>query len=393
MDFRTIGSSLLTPCHSQILSFRAGVLVALSCALTALAQPIPIDGFADGINHYRNETDQSEYPRYESEQYVEIAENLLLYQRSNGGWPKNWDPLKILTEDERRAIEEKKDAQDTTLDNRTTYTQVDYLAEAYSRSGEDRFRQAALRGIDFLLQAQGEHGGWPHAFPSTKGYNRMITFNDSVMVGVLRTFQKIASGKPPYEFVPENKRSASESALGRGIDLILKLQIESDGAATAWAQQYDPETLQPVKARSYELPSIASSESVGVVRFLMDLPDPNQEVIESIESAIAWFQDSAIRGLRIEKVPLESPIRYEFHTADFDRIEVADPSAPPIWARFYELDTNRPFMANRDGTKVYRLADVHHERRTGYGWYTYAPQALIEKAYPAWRERILGAKL
>lgn len=319
MDFRTIGSSLLTPCHSQILSFRAGVLVALSCALTALAQPIPIDGFADGINHYRNETDQSEYPRYESEQYVEIAENLLLYQRSNGGWP--------------------------------------------------------------------------HAFPSTKGYNRMITFNDSVMVGVLRTFRKIASGKPPYEFVPENKRSASESALGRGIDLILKLQIESDGAATAWAQQYDPETLQPVKARSYELPSIASSESVGVVRFLMDLPDPNQEVIESIESAIAWFQDSAIRGLRIEKVPLESPIRYEFHTADFDRIEVADPSAPPIWARFYELDTNRPFMANRDGTKVYRLADVHHERRTGYGWYTYAPQALIEKAYPAWRERILGTKL
>jgi hypothetical protein len=41
------------------------------------------------------------------------------------------------------------------------------------------------------------------------------------------------------------------------------------------------------------------------------------------------------------------------------------PDASPLWARFYELDTTRPFMANRDGKKVYSLAEVERERRNG----------------------------
>jgi PelA/Pel-15E family pectate lyase len=369
------------------------IISVVNYATTGSGQPIPIDGFSDGINHYRNEKETRDYARLGPDQYREIAENILLYQRSSGGWPKNWDPLRILPENDRRLVQSKKEAQDTTLDNRSTYPQIEYLAEAYQRSGDDRFRNAALNGIKFLFEAQGEHGGWPHAYPRTGGYNQMITFNDSVMIGVLSTIRKIAAGNPPYDFVPLEDIALAQAALQRGLDLILQLQIESQGTLTAWAQQYDPETLKPVTARSYELPAIASGESVGVVRFLMDLPEPSSEVIDAIEQAIAWFQRSAILGLRIDKISLETPIRYEFHTADFDRIEVDDPSAPAIWSRFYDLDSNRPFMANRDGTKVFRLADVHHERRTGYGWYTYAPQALLEKAYPAWRERILRAKL
>jgi PelA/Pel-15E family pectate lyase len=75
-----------------------------------------------------------------------------------------------------------------------------------------------------------------------------------------------------------------------------------------------------------------------------------------------------------------------FHAADFDRVVVDDPKAPPIWARFYELGTGRPLFCNRDGKAVYSLAEVDRERRTGYGWYTYDPAKVLEK-YPGWQKK------
>jgi PelA/Pel-15E family pectate lyase len=74
-----------------------------------------------------------------------------------------------------------------------------------------------------------------------------------------------------------------------------------------------------------------------------------------------------------------------FHSADFDRVVVEDPKAPPIWARFYELGTNRPFFCNRDGKPVHSLAEVERERRTGYGWYTYEPAKVLQR-YPLWQK-------
>ena len=44
-------------------------------------------------------------------------------------------------------------------------------------------------------------------------------------------------------------------------------------------------------------------------------------------------------------------------------------------------------MANRDGTKVYSLAEVHRERRTGYDWYGEYGRELLERDYPEWLKR------
>ena len=41
---------------------------------------------------------------------------------------------------------------------------------------------------------------------------------------------------------------------------------------------------------------------------------------------------------------------------------VADPSAGPLWARFYEIGTNRPMFVGRDGIVHDHLADI--EQRT-----------------------------
>jgi PelA/Pel-15E family pectate lyase len=79
-----------------------------------------------------------------------------------------------------------------------------------------------------------------------------------------------------------------------------------------------------------------------------------------------------------------------FHSADFDRVVVNDPKAPPIWARFYELGTARPLFCNRDGKAVYSLAEVDRERRTGYGWYTYDPAKVLQ-TFPAWQRKWIPA--
>ena len=71
-----------------------------------------------------------------------------------------------------------------------------------------------------------------------------------------------------------------------------------------------------------------------------------------------------------------------------DRVVVADPSAPPLWARFYTIGTNKPFFSDRDGIAKDSLAEIGYERRNGYAWYTNSPAALLAEDYPAWRRRV-----
>jgi PelA/Pel-15E family pectate lyase len=144
--------------------------------------------------------------------------------------------------------------------------------------------------------------------------------------------------------------------------------------------------LQPTSARSFELPALISAESVGVLEYLMAIEQPSPEVCQAIEAGVRWLERSQIRGLRIERVPAET-VRYANHTSRDDVVAIEDSAAPPLWARFYEIETNRPFMANRDGTKVFRLAEVDRERRTGYSWYGGYATRLLERDYPAWQKK------
>lgn len=350
------------------------------------ALPPKLDAFADGVNHYKNGSDRDGYPRYLPEQVDEIATNLLRYQRSNGGWPSNRDPLRILTSTEIAEVEAERDKLDSTLDNRSTYPEIEYLADAFARSQNTAYRDAALRGIVYLLEAQHPCGGWPHSYPDANNYRPHVTFMDDVTVGSLGTMRKLADGGPPFDFLPEALRAQCRESAARGEAALLNLQVVVAGQPTVWAGQYDEMTLLPTSARSFELPSLVSAESVNAVRYLMQIDPPKPEHIRAIRGAIAWYQRSVVRGIRIDRVPID-PVRFPAHTAKLDVVAVEDPAAPSIWARFYEIDTNRPFMANRDGVKVYTLAEVQLERRTGYSWYTNAPTALLEKEYPAWCAR------
>src|SRR5690606_35059128 len=50
------------------------------------------------------------------------------------------------------------------------------------------------------------------------------------------------------------------------------------------------------------------------------------------------------------------------------------------WAMFYEIGTNRPIFAGRDGIIRYDLSEIELERQLGYAWYGTWPQQLLDDA-------------
>jgi len=60
---------------------------------------------------------------------------------------------------------------------------------------------------------------------------------------------------------------------------------------------------------------------------------------------------------------------------------VTDPAAPPVWTHYYGTGYDRQLFCDRSSKSLYSLAEVSHERRAGYGWYTYAPQQVPDN-YP-----------
>jgi PelA/Pel-15E family pectate lyase len=198
------------------------------------------------------------------------------------------------------------------------------------------------------------------------------------MAGVLHLLRDIAARKPDFAFLTDADRAAARRAIDKGIECILKTQVTQNGKLTVWCAQHDERTLAPAKARAYELPSLSGAESVGVVEFLMGVERPSPEIVRAIEAAVAWFRASKITGIRVERKAAPGTPR------GFDNIVVQDASAPPLWARFYELGTNRPIFSGRDSVVKYSMAEIEYERRNGYRWYVDGAARLIGRDYPAW---------
>ncbi len=361
---------------------------ARRCILTGLFCLVAVS-IAAGAQGLKNPAEVISWKRclgqgpmfYATGEAVRIADNVLLYQRDTGGWSKNVDMARVLSEQDKAKLRRAKSRKDSTLDNGATHTQIRYLAKVYYATRLERFRQAMLRGIDYLLDAQYANGGWPQTYPGLRGYSKFITFNDGAMIGAMSVLRDIAEKKPEYAFVDKARRQKANNAVQKGIECILKCQIAVNGKKTAWCAQHDEKTFIARKARSYELPSISGSESVGVVRFLMSIDNPAPEIIEAVQSAVAWFDHAKLAGIRQINKPDSSMER------GYDKVIIKDVTAPPIWARFYQIGTNRPIFCGRDGKIKYRMAEIEHERRTGYSWYSYGPAGLLDKNYPAWQKK------
>lgn len=299
---------------------------------------------------------------------AKAAANVLSWQSPRGSWPKNRDCSREAYTGDRGKI-------DGTFDNGATTGELRFLAEAFLATGDARLKESFLLGIDHVLAAQYANGGWPQSHPPGKGYHRHITFNDDTMVRILRLLRDAATAEN-MAFIDPARRVRAAAAFDRGVDCILRCQVVVGGKPTVWCAQHDVETLAPAGARSYELASLSGSESAGILQLLMSIDKPGPGVIRAVRAGVDWFEHAGIQGIRIVR-------------KDGDRTLVQDPDAPVVWARFYEIDTGKPFYCNRDGVKTFDYNEVDAERRNGYAWLGNWGEA-VRKAYAKWPHRAIS---
>jgi len=312
----------------------------------------------------------STYEKKDRQWYVspnarQVAENILSWQSDLGSWPKNLDTTKEPFAADRKSLK-------GTFDNGATVGEVRFLARIFTITKDSRFHDSFLKGLDHILAAQYATGGWPQAYPPGKGYARHITFNDDTMVHLLELVRDIGN-KKDFSFIDDKRREASQESFRRGIDCILKCQVIVNGKRTVWCAQHDEIDFSPRPARSFELVSLSGAESARILRLLMTLENPGPGVVEAIESGVKWFESAKLTGIRQIKV-------------DGDKRIISDPNALPLWARFYEIETTRPFFSGRDGIKKYDISQIEAERRNGYAWYGSWGEE-VSKAYHAWKAR------
>lgn len=316
---------------------------------------------------------------YGSDESVRVAENVLLYQRNLGGWPKNTPFHLPLSDMQKAKILKEKRSQDAIFDNGATTTEMRFLARMFAKTGNETYKTAVENGLRFIQKAQYENGGWPMFYPLKKGYYTHITFNDDAHTRLLKLLKEINERKPLFAFVTDEKLLAnSKKAWDCGIDVILKTQIIVDGKPTVWCAQHDEKTFLPAKARAYELPSFSGAESVGLLEILMEIDHPSPEIISAVQGGIDWLDAHRLKNTRWDN----------FTNAEGkkDRRIVTDPVAGDMWARFYDLETELPYVSDRDGIKKCTLEEIGYERRNGYSWYTDSPLKVIKK-YPKWKAK------
>jgi PelA/Pel-15E family pectate lyase len=314
-----------------------------------------------------------------------LAENMLVYQRAVGGWPKAIGKVvvkyeQVLSDAEKQKIKADSLHKDATIDNKATSREIRYLIDAYKNTSNPRYLAAVQKGIDYLLEAQYANGGWPQYYPDHSLYRGQITYNDNAMINVLNILQDIVEGKNNLDLLNTSYKAKAEDAVKKGIGCILKTQVVVDGKPTVWCAQHDEKTLKPAQARAFELVSLSGMESVNIVEFLMRIKHPDAAVKNAITAAVQWFEKSKIKGYDFVFVPAKDL------PGGKDRI-LEKKTGAVIWARFYDIETNEPFFSGRDSEKRKTVAEIELERRVGYAWYGTWPAALLDKKYPAWLKK------
>lgn len=298
-----------------------------------------------------------------------VMENILSFQTPSGGWSKRTDMGQSPRKPGQAFGTEAEYI--PTFDNGATSTQLHLLAKAWQATKDQRYADAFTRGLSLILVAQYPNGGWPQSFPLRGGYHDHITYNDALMRDLMQLLLNVSLAKNEFSFATNAQQQAASESLQRALDCVLKTQVISSNTLTIWGAQYDAKTLQPAKARAYEMASLASSESVAILDFLMNLENPAPAIVKSVHGAAHWYEQHKIAG--------KSWVRGAAQLTD-------DKNAAPFWSRFYEIGTNKPIFGDRDNSIFYDVGKVSEERRRGYAWYTTAPNEVLKK-YAVWAKR------
>ncbi len=299
------------------------------------------------------------------------ANNMISWQMDHGGWSKGNDYAYAWDQEEDRSEWVNGDGIELgMIDNDATIKEMEFLAEVYAASENDSLKQSFQKGLDFLFDLQYDTGGFAQVYPRRGNYSDMVTFNDEAMIRVLNMFEDIVQKKYPYntDIITDAQRSSIEDSIDKAVDYILNAQIEANGKLTAWGQQHDPNTYESVQGRAYEHPSISGKESVAIVQFLMERTEGSPEITEAVESALEWYDEVKLDGIRYVSGGNENG---EYFVEEENAV---------TWYRFYEIGTNKPIFSGRDGVIKHDIQEIEEERRNGYQWGGSYGQLLLETA-------------
>ncbi|WP_262151363.1 pectate lyase [Chryseobacterium foetidum] len=310
-----------------------------------------------------------------------LAEKMMVYQLPNGGWGKHNSDKKNV--DYTKKIDAKllkvikaNDNDLATIDNNATSKEINGLIKAYGTTKNPAYLKSAEKGIEYLLSMQYKNGGFPQYYPNSAIYRKQVTYNDNAMINALTILYNVSEGKEGFDAVDQKLKEKSKIAVQKGLDCILKTQVMQNGKLSIWADQYNEVTLVPEKARAFEPMSLATGESVGILKFLMMQP-VTPEIEKSIRFAVQWFDESRIKDHTYQvSREGEKAIR-----------TLSKKEGSSVWARFYDIPTNKPVFGDRDGSVKFNYEEVSEERRMGYSWYNEAGTKLIDNDYPKWLKR------
>ena len=136
---------------------------------------------------------------FKTEEARRVGDQLLIWQRNTGGWPKNIDMVTPLNDEQRaQVIADKQVTDDSTIDNGATTMQMTYLARLWQATKDEKYREAFNNGVRYLLSGQYPNGGWPQFWPTMRNYQVHITFNDDAMVNTLIVLREILKDREPF---------------------------------------------------------------------------------------------------------------------------------------------------------------------------------------------------
>jgi PelA/Pel-15E family pectate lyase len=283
-------------------------------------------------------------------------------QLKSGGWTNSvdFDPDSKQTAEYRNGKGRGKN--NSSLDDGQTQSAILFLVQV---DRAHRFKnlpihEAAMISLDALLKAQYPCGAFPQVWteavppqPSTKAnypkydwrtegriknYWDMYTLNDNVTGYVADTLIEAHR-------VYEDQRYLD--ALKRLGDFLVLAQMPEP--QPGWAQQYNY-AMQPIWARKFEPPAVASDETQEVLRTLMKISEVTQDqrYLAPIPAAAAWLRRSLLPDGQ--------------------------------FARYYELKTNRPLYMTRDGDN-YSLTHDDQNLPDHYGWKIAANLAELSEQF------------
>jgi len=272
---------------------------------------------------------------------VDAARALAWGQRKIGGWSSLVD-VGHFENDVETVV--RKDGRGT-FDDNTTQGALAFLMDMDEVINEVWLTETIELGLAFMMQSQFDNGAWPQSYPLRGRYSDYYTFNDGAINDCIKIMLRAHQMYGKSEYLDCAKR---------GGDFIILSQVPSPQAG--WAQQYSQD-LKPVWARSFEPPGVCSAVTRSNIYTLVDLYlyTKDKKYLEPVPKAIDWLKTSKI--------------------------------GEGLWARLYELGTNRPIYGDReDGDKIhYDYEKISQREKQSYAWQS---NWGIEKAFEYYERAI-----